>query len=46
LADQIIDAVIGAQAAFNAALVLLDAGTITGVMAPLEVSVLDPESRS
>lgn len=46
LADQLMDALVGAQESFNAALVLLDAGTITGVMAPLEVSVLDPESRS
>lgn len=45
LADDIIDAIAGAQEAFNASLVLLDAGTMAGVMADLEVEVLDIESR-
>lgn len=46
LADSIMDAILGIQESFNAALVLLDAGTMNGVMADLEVEVLDPESRS
>ena len=46
LADQLMDALIGMQEAFNAALPLIDAGTINGSMAALKVSVLDPESRS
>ena len=46
LAGQIMDAIIGSQEAYNAALALIDAGTINGMTAALKVSVLDPESRS
>jgi len=44
LADELIDAVSDMQAGFNDALALLDAGTITGVMAALEVTPFDPAS--
>ena len=44
LADQLLDNLVAAQAAFNAVLPLLDAATIHGSCAALEVSVLDPDS--
>lgn len=44
LADEVLDAISGAQTSFNAALVLLDAGTITpGDFSGLEVTPIQPD---
>jgi hypothetical protein len=45
LANSLLDGVVAAENALNAALAKLDAGTINGQMASLKVSVIDPESN-
>jgi hypothetical protein len=45
VADYIVDSLLGLQTSMNSALDLLDAGTVTGVMAALKVSTTSPDAE-